>query len=199
MKVKRFENLWTMGLLLVGAILVVLYIVKIFFPQFIVKVAEIPRIVKIGNYIDSHKWCYYLFNGLTSFLILYFYACGCCRIKLLDYKEILIVIGLISVSHLIEEFIPNQLLAYNFALYLIIPLIIATKRKFNDYSIFNSTAICSIVTTFAQSISLEIRGISTLVSYPNTATYFILLIDAYIWNLLLYNYFNYKKGETNNG
>ena len=45
MKVKRFNNLWAMGLILFGAILVAFYLAKIFFPEFIVGVAEIPAIV----------------------------------------------------------------------------------------------------------------------------------------------------------
>ena len=63
MKVKRFNNLWAMGLILFGAILVAFYLAKIFFPEFIIAIAEIPSIVNIGNYIDSHLWLYYLVNG----------------------------------------------------------------------------------------------------------------------------------------
>ena len=68
MKVKRFNNLWAMGLILFGAILIAFYIVKIFFPQFIVGVAEIPSIVAFGNYVDSHEWAKQLFNIATVFL-----------------------------------------------------------------------------------------------------------------------------------
>lgn len=196
MKIKRFENLWTMGLIIFGVLLVAFYLAKIIFPSFVVGVAQTPRIVEFGNFVDSHLWAYHIFNGATSFLILYFYTCACCRICKLYCKETLILIAHILLSHLIEVFLPNQLLAFNFIAYLSIPLIIVAIREIKDYKIFYSTAICFIISTIAQSFSLEIRGISTLISYPNTATFCVLLIDVYIWNILLYNYFNFKESKN---
>ena len=60
MKVKRFENLWTMGLIIFGCLLAILYLLKLIVPEFVVGVAEIPQIVEFGNYVDSHDWAYYL-------------------------------------------------------------------------------------------------------------------------------------------
>lgn len=196
MKIKRFENLWTMGLIISIIILAVLYFAKLIFPAYIIGVAQIPRIVEFGNYVDSHRWALYLFNFATSFLALYFYTCACCRIKKLTWIEVGALSVLIIGSYLVEYFLPNQLLAYNFILYLAIPLVVAYIRKIEDYSIFYSTAICFIFTTVAQSLSLSIRDISTAIEYPNTATYFILLIDGYIWNVLLYNYYNYRRDKN---
>lgn len=196
MKIKRFENLWTMGLIISIIILAVLYFAKLIFPAYIIGVAQIPRIVEFGNYVDSHSWSLYLFNFATSFLALYFYTCACCRIKTLKPLEVLVEIGIILLSYVVEIYLPDQSLAYNFIGYLIIPLIVAYMRKIENYKIFYSTCICFIVTTLAQSLSLSIRDISTAISYPNTATYFILLIDGYIWNFLLYNYFNFRRKEN---
>jgi hypothetical protein len=84
MKVKKFKNLWTMGLILFGAILIALYVAKIFFPEFIVGIAEIESVVKFGEYVDTHLWAYYLFTSITSFVIAYFYCCACCRRKYLE-------------------------------------------------------------------------------------------------------------------
>lgn len=198
MRIKKFNNLWAMGLLLFGIILVACYIMKIFFPDFIVGVAEIPSIVSFGNYVDSHKWAYYITNGVLSFVTLFFYTCACCRIKTLRIVEVFILIGLIIISHLIEEFAVQHLVGYNFILYLLLPLIVEFIRKTNRSEIFYSTCICFVITTIAQSISLSIRNIPLYISFTNTATYFVLLIDLYIWTILLYLYYNYK-GEVNNG
>ena len=43
----------------------------------------------------------------------------------------------------------------------------------------------------------EIRDIATMISYPNSATFTILTIDAYIWLFLLYSYYNYKEVNKN--
>lgn len=56
MKIKKFKNLWTMGLILFGVILIALYVAKIFFPEFIVGIAEIESVVKFGQYVDTHQW-----------------------------------------------------------------------------------------------------------------------------------------------
>ena len=63
MKVKKFNNLWAMGLILFGAILVAFYLAKIFFPEFIVGVAEIPAIVNFGNLIDGERLCKYCYSN----------------------------------------------------------------------------------------------------------------------------------------
>lgn len=56
MRIKKFNNLWAMGLILVSIILIVFYVIKIVNPYFIVGIAETPAIVKFGKYIDTHKW-----------------------------------------------------------------------------------------------------------------------------------------------
>lgn len=199
MKIKKFENLWTMGLIIMMSILVVLYVFKLISPKFIIKIAETKYILKLGNYVDNHLWCYYLFNGLTSYIIIFLYTCACCRILKLDLIENIIIIVSICLSFIIQKFLPTLYLSYNFMGYIFLPLIVAFRRKLSNISIFYSTCICFLITTLAQYLSLEIRGISTLVNYPNTATYFVLLIDLYIWNILLYLFYNYKKGGIGNG
>ena len=108
MKIKRFDNLWSMGLILFGVLLLSFYVIKIFFPDFIVGVAEMPSIVKFGNYVDNHKWAYYLFYGITSFISMYLFGCACFSIKKLKAIECLFLVGLFIVSSLIEAFLPTQ-------------------------------------------------------------------------------------------
>jgi hypothetical protein len=199
MKVKKFDNIWTMGLILFGAIMLFFFIAKLFFPKWVVCVAETPQIVEFGTFIDSNIWAYHLFNGATSFLLMYFYTCACCRIEKFDILECGILIINIVISIPISIFIPNFAFAYNIMGYIIMPLILTIKRKLDDFKIFYSLCISFLSTTICQTFSLEIRGINTIISYPNTATYFILLIDLYICNILLYLYFNFKKGDYKNG
>jgi hypothetical protein len=73
MKVKRFKNLWAMGLILCGALLIAFYVAKIFFPEFIIGIAETPRIVKLGTIIQSNKWYLHLFNFAVSYIFGYLY------------------------------------------------------------------------------------------------------------------------------
>lgn len=195
-KVKKFDNIWTMGLILFGAILVFFYIAKLFFPEWIIGVAETPRIVEIGEYIDTHRWAYYLFYFVLTTIPMYFYCCACCRKGKLSKYEGICLASFCLISFLIEAFLPDMIFVYNNVAYIALPLIF--KVMSNDKKdIFYSTSLCFIVTSFAQALSLSIRDISTLISFPNTATFCILMIDGYIWNILLYLYFNFKGGKEN--
>ena len=124
MKIKRFKNLWAMGLLLFGALLIAFYLLKIFFPKFIVGVAEIPSIVTFGNYVDSHWWAIALFNGITSFISLYLYGCACCRIEKANFIENVSILILIIFSQIITKYLPSQAFMFNNILYLL-----TTKRQ----------------------------------------------------------------------
>ena len=86
MKVKRFNNLWAMGLILCGVLLVAFYVAKIFFPQFIIGIAETPRLVEIGTSIQSNKWYLHLFNFAVGYIHGYIMCCTCCRTYKLNWK-----------------------------------------------------------------------------------------------------------------
>ena len=195
MKIKKFNNLWTMGLIILGVILVGLYLTKLIFPEFVVRVAEIDSIVKFGTYVDTHKWAYYLFNSVVSFFVLYFYCCACCRISKLNYKETLVILASCILCLVIERYLPSFLFVYNNTAYVFLPLIISVLEKIKDINILYSTTTCFLLTSFAQVISLYVRDIGMMISCYNTATYFVLLIDAYIWNVLVYLYYNYKRRD----
>lgn len=193
MKVKKFKNLWTMGLIICCTILIVFELLKFIFPNLIVGVAEIPSIVEFGNYVDSHLWAYYLFNGLVSFAMAYFYYCACCRKKHLSKVGIIIAIAQILLVFVVQEFIPEYAFSINIITMLICPAIMCFLDKRTDIKYLYSTVTCFSINALAQIFSLHIRDISTLISYPNSATFAILTIDAFIWMVLLYNFYNFKE------
>ena len=115
MKVKRFNNLWAMGLILFGAILVAFYVLKIFFPEFVIEVAQIEFITTIGHYIDNNKWASYFAGTIISMATYYLLCCACCRKKTLNWKEILIIFATNVILYLIKEFLPKQYTIANLA------------------------------------------------------------------------------------
>ena len=187
MKIKRFNNLWTMGLILSAVILGAIYLLKIFLPQFVIEVAHIDSIVQIGHYIDTHKWAWYLASTVLSFFIYYFYCCACCQKKSLNTKDLIIVFTTILVLFVVREFLPTQYTSLNISSMILIPFLMKAE--------FKNTAICFVFINFVQTISGEIRGIMAMVSNYNFATLIILMIDYYILIVLLYFYFNYKYEE----
>jgi hypothetical protein len=197
MKIKRFKNLWTMGLILFGAILVLFYIAKIFFPEFIVGVAEIPSIVAFGNFVDSHLWAYYLYAFVIAYIGLYIYTCACANSKRLNLFGTIIILGFTVLSFVVQIFAPTIYNAYNYSCFIFIPFLYLLKCNNLTKETFISTVICFIVDIMAQSLSIFIRDIVLLSSCVNSATLTILLIDTWIWRALLYMFFNNKnqKGE----
>lgn len=195
MKIKRFDNLWTMGLILCGAILVILYLAKLIFPEWVIGVAQYEPIVEFGNYVDSHWWSYYPISMAFSYGIGYVYLCACCRTKRLNLKENIIVALEVILFNLIDIFLPSQAFNANIFLMLLMPLLALYIRKENDIKFMYSTILTFVIHSSAQILSLSIRDIGTKLSHFNTATLTILLIDCYIWLALLYFYYNYKKEE----
>lgn len=197
MKVKRFNNLWAMGLILCGVILVALFVARICCPEFIIGVAETPRIVEFGNYVDSHWWAYYLFTFATSYIGTYIYTCACCRKKYLSVRDNLILCGITIFQLLVYAFFPQIYTPMLYVCFILLPTIINIIDKNNDKML--NTIICFVLDVAFASFTVVIRDISLLVSYPNSATFTILLIDTWIWRALLYLYCNNKKGEKENG
>jgi hypothetical protein len=195
MKIKRFNNLWTMGLIILIGILVAIYCVKIINPAFIVGVAETESIVKIGTYIDTHKWAYYLANIIISFVVEYFYCCACCRKIKLKLRDLVVVIISIVISLLAQTFIPQFFSVIDICLLVAMPMIINAMDKNYDASKLYSFGITFIVHNLSQIISLQIRDVALMISQHNFATYIVLLIDAYIWLFVMYNLFNFKKEQ----
>ena len=193
MKVKKFKNLWTMGLILFGAMLIALYVAKLFFPEFIVGIAEIESVVKFGQYVDTHQWAYYLFGGTISFVVGYIYCCACCRKKSLTFAQVCIVMIEVIFLFIVQKFLSEHYLTINIVCMFLMPTIMCAMDKKTDIKYLYSTGVCLSLHLISQILSLQIRDISTLISYPNIATITILVIDAYIWLILLYNYYNFKE------
>ena len=195
MKIKKFNNLWTMGLVLVIAILVVLNVAKWVFPEFVIEVAQTEQIVKFGQYVDTHKWAWYLFSISNSFILSWFYCCACLRKKYLNMKDIVVTLLFIGLTYVILELLPQQYVGLSLTIQILHPMILAIINKNKDYKVLYSTGICFAVNNICQLFSLTIRNIGQLILCYNVATITILTIDLYIWTILLYFLFNYKRSE----
>lgn len=193
MRIKRFNNLWTMGLMLCGIALLGVYITKLFFPSFIVGVAEIPNIVKFGNFVDTHLWAYYLVNGIISYGLSYLICCAIVHKRSLSIKQNIVCLIAVIFLFIIQKVFPLVFVEFNYATMIITPTICLLLDNKTNIKHLYSLAIVLSCHWIAQGLTLCIRDISTLISYPNTATFMILMIDMYIWLFLFYFYYNYKE------
>jgi hypothetical protein len=186
MKVRRFNNLWTMGLILCAVILVVIYVGKIFFPTLVIEIAQSETICKIGHYIDTHKWAWYITNALLGFATLYLLVCATCRKKVIDIKDLSVIITAIIVLELVKIYLPKQYTALNLSFLLVIPCILKGDLRI--------AILWFVSTSLVQTFTLEIRNLVFMISDINTATALILTIDVYIVELLICFASNYKGG-----
>lgn len=185
MKIKRFKNLWLMGLILSAIILGAIYILKIFMPQFVIEIAQIDSIVRIGHYIDTHKWAWYLASFVLSFVSCYLTCCASCKKKRLNTKENIILVATIIILYAVKDFLPAQYNVLNMSSMIFLPLLFKGD--------FKATTVVFVFTNLLQSFTLEIRNISSMIIDFNYATLIILTIDFYILSFLLYFYFNFKE------
>lgn len=184
-----------MGLIIFGAILIALYLLKFICPEFVVKIAQIEPIVKFGNYVNSHLWAYYLFTTIVSFAIGYFYCCACCRKRKLRLVDCCIVLLQVLLMAIVQKFLPDYYLSLSIITMLLCPVIICMIDRRSEIKYFYSTISTFSIHSIAQILSLSIRDISLRITFPNVATLNILLIDLFIWMILLYNFYNYKENK----
>ncbi len=195
MKVKRFKNLWAMGLILFGAILVAFYVAKIFFPGFIIGIAETPKIVEIGTIIQSNKWLLHLFNFTTGCIYGYILFCACCRTYKLNLKCFAILLLGNAILELVMEFYPEHYQTLNYINLIISPFLMCLINKNLTKETFISTAVCFSLDLLFQILSLIIRNLPILTTKGNVVSFLILLIDGLIWRIIFYLFFNYKNNK----
>ena len=82
LKIKKFDNIWIMVLILCGVILISLYVLKILFPSFVVETAQNDKICKIGKYIDTHKWAWYTASSILSFIVMSLLLKDGCKVEM---------------------------------------------------------------------------------------------------------------------
>lgn len=175
-------------LVLTIVFLVSLYIAKIFFPAQFVLAIENETLISIGTFVDTHKWCYYLVASITAFITYWLYLCACCGKKYLNLWQSLIVVLVIGISFILNEYSPNIAMYYGLCIMIILPAIL--KGKLLNVAIVYSTHI------FAQYLSMNIRSLPLLFSTFNSLIGLVMTLECYLWLLLFYIIFNYKKKES---
>lgn len=193
MKIKRFNNLWAMGLMLMGAILVAFYVLKIFFPDLIIELAETERLVEFGTFIQSNKWYLHIFNVVTGYVHGYILYCACIRKPYLSWKGNVVLVSQLILLSLINEFYATQYSTLNVAFMCIAPFFICLWEKNITKDTFISTIACFGLELGFEFFSLVVRNLLVMTTYPNVVSFLVLMIDLVIWRVMLYLFFNTKN------
>lgn len=162
-----------------------LYVLKIFMPEQFVLSVENEIIITIGTYIDNNAWAYYLFGILTSFITYWLYLCAVCRRWHLKWYEILTVLVVIGGSIGLSLWDTNVYSSYSVITFIVLPLLFKSDLK--------TVAVVFSIHSLSQTMSLTIRNLPMYITTYTSLNIFLLSIDMYLWLLLFYIYFNYKK------
>lgn len=189
------KKVWTAMLVLTVVFLGFLYVAKIFFPQEFVMCIEDERLIQIGSFIDNHKWASYVVGALVGCIFDYFYFGAITRKLKIDYKLIVCIIIYNLSYNALFTFIPKEhILQYN-SLFMILSncYMILLPCLFSKELL--PLSITYTINSIAQLLSLEIRGISLLMTNANSITMLLMVLEAYLWVVLCFIVFNYKKEE----
>lgn len=165
--------------------LLVWYILKFFIPEKFVLVINNERIIKAGHYIDTHLWLRIICIYITAFITYWFYIGACCKKLKLNWYHTSIILFIITISVIIWKILPDFIMLYNILAMLGLPLLFKAKFKIT-YTVFT-------VHILSQYLSMNIRGLSSLVLNTNYASMFLMTLECYFWLILLYFYNNYKE------
>ena len=162
MRIKRFNNIWTMGLIICSALLVGFYVVKMVCPQFIVGVAELPKVDQLGQFIDGNFWAFQVYQFLLGFFGCYILFCACCRENKLNWLESGIAASYAVINPLLQMFLPTIATQFNYVSLVLFPFIILLLKKKLNKDTFISTIICFSVDIMSQALSIAIRDVVIL-------------------------------------
>ena len=181
------KKVFTSMLGLCVAFLLGLYFVKLLFPQQFVLSIENESVIAISKVIDKHKILYYIFGGITAFITYWLYCCACSHKLYLNWKECFVLLAVVVLVRLINFVDTNVATAVSTSAFFFLPVFVKADLK--------TCAIVYTVHVVNQGLTLSIRNLLTYATYLGALNIILLSIDMYLWLLLFYIIFNYKKKE----
>lgn len=177
---------------LVIGFLLLMYVLKFFFPEQFLFAIENDTIIEIGSYIDNHAWAYYIVGITTSFITYWLYLCAVCGKYRLSIKETAVVLVVIGISIGISFKDESAVAIVSYISLVALPAIFGSRN-------IKALAIVFSVHTLAQYFSLQIRDLPLFFTDVNTVTATIVGGECYLWLILFYIIYNYKREVKTNG
>lgn len=181
------KSIYISMLILVGAFLIAMYVIKFWFPQEFVIVIENKQFIKIGDYINSHEWLYTLCYVITCSATYFLYICAASHRLYLKWYEILIIVITSLMIRLTGLYIDTDLRTIlSMCSFFILPAIMKCDLK--------SLSVVYSVHSIAQFLSLKIRNLPLFfTNEPNFLSMLSMTLDCYLWLVFMYIIFNFKK------
>lgn len=172
---------------LVWAFLIAFKIISLGFKDwFVIKVTN-EKFLRMGEYLDTHAWLGNVVCYLCSLVTYFLYFGAVCKTWVLPKKHALIALATATIAELLEVILPSVGCYLGTAIMILLPYIFGA-----DY---RQVAIVFTLHYVGQLLLLNIRQLPMFLIGTKLATQLVLLIDNYLWLLLLYMYANKYKGD----
>lgn len=181
------KKIYVSMLVLTVAFLIGMYVLKFFFPEEFMFAIQNENIVKVGKFIDSRQWLYTICCVITSTATYYLYICASSHRLRLKWYEVIILVAVSVAVRLTGLYVDEALrTAISLSSFLFLPALMGGDIK--------TSAITYTIHLFAQALSLGIRNLPMyFTNTPNFVITMLMTFECYLWLVLMYIIFNYKK------
>lgn len=176
-------------LILTISFLVSFYVLKIFFPQEFAMSIQNERLIQIGAFVDSNIILTRICSGITTFIIYWLFICASTKKWCLNWKELVSSIIIIIVTRLLYFYDGNIASGISTIGMFLIPVLFNKDLKARPMVFTYS------VHALSQLLSLKIRSLPIFLTNINSIIAIVLTLECYLWLILFYIIFNYKKKE----
>lgn len=179
--------LWSM-IILLWIFLTGFAALKLFFGQEFAAFVGNPKLIQVGEFIDTHTWAVLLADTVLSSLAMHFYLCACKRTWHLSSAAYGILIPYVFVLVLVYKANPAIGMLLDLGGMILIPTISKLPVK-HWVSVFVLHQAGQILTLFVRSEPLYLLS-------TDYATQLVLCFDLYVWLIIYYLYSNLYREES---
>ena len=173
MNKRLFESM----LLLCISLLILSYFIKIFLPNYFIMTITNENFLILANFIDEHLILRYTVSTVTGFITYYLFVCACAKLTKIDIKGCIIILIMVLVGHIIYNYTCFGI-HYGVCSMFLLAAVFGGNLK--------DTALIYTIHGLAQILSLNIRSVSILIEQYSYAQFLVMLLDTYIWLILLW-------------
>ena len=112
-------------------ILACFLVAKLFFGEWVAIVVTNAKLVKIGQFMDSHFWLYQGVAFLFTLLTYWIYLCACSKQWYLKAKQIAWILPVLIALQFVKIYYPTQGMVLDYCAMFVIPYFI--KSELSNY------------------------------------------------------------------
>lgn len=175
-------------LILCIAYIVGYYILKFIFPEQLVLVVTDSNIIALGKFVESNIIIENIFKIFSTSITYYFFSCACTGRFKFKWYEFLIILGFSIISRLCNMYLPNLYTHTTTSIMLLLPVLFKGKLSYTTFSF--------IIHGYLSQFLFSFRGFETILLKYNLVSGIALMIECYVWLIILALFFNLKENKN---